>query len=117
MYKVAFVAHSAHGHINPSLGMAKALVDRGVDLFYCATPDFKSQVEAQGARFHSFTYSDEFVHFFHEFHHEVVDAFDVAGASYLMAEVADHVLGQVMPILREEKPDLIIYDVFSFTGR
>lgn len=51
--RVAFIFPPLHGHLNPSLPVAKALVDRGHDVHYLSTEDVRDEIEKTGATFHS----------------------------------------------------------------
>lgn len=51
MPKVLFINGSAHGHINPTLPLVKELADRGEEVFYFTTDQFKEKVTAAGAVF------------------------------------------------------------------
>lgn len=40
----------AEGHINPTLGIVKALVERGDSVYYITTEEYREQIEALGAK-------------------------------------------------------------------
>lgn len=40
-----------YGHVNPTLPMVKELVDRGEQIDYCCTEEFRAMIERTGARF------------------------------------------------------------------
>jgi len=116
--KIAIFVWSEHGHVNPVLSLMKELVVRGVDVVCFATSRFASSVEATGARFVPYSYPAELVAFRTNYHKEITQAFDFCGgnANEMMA-VAHVVLDQVWPILREERPDAVLYDTCAFAGR
>lgn len=49
----AFVFPLASGHINPSLGVARCLVERGHSVHYLCRPQMQAAIEDTGAKFHS----------------------------------------------------------------
>src|SRR5579859_4290468 len=51
-----FVNQPAHGHINPTLGVAKSLVDRGDTITYYSAPAFQTKIEATGASYREFPF-------------------------------------------------------------
>jgi len=48
--KILFVNIPAHGHINPTLGFVKELINRGNQVSYMSTEKFRKTIEATGAR-------------------------------------------------------------------
>ncbi|WP_163573727.1 hypothetical protein [Fodinicola feengrottensis] len=50
MAKYAIFVPPAHGHVNPTLGVAAELVDRGEDVVYVAAEQFRESIEFTGAR-------------------------------------------------------------------
>ncbi|HXW06177.1 MAG TPA: macrolide family glycosyltransferase [Vicinamibacterales bacterium] len=51
MPRALFFSLPAHGHVNPSLPLAAALVSRGHEVVYWSTEAFAGQVRATGARY------------------------------------------------------------------
>ncbi|CAE7669677.1 putative UDP-glucosyltransferase YjiC [Symbiodinium microadriaticum] len=49
----AFVFPMASGHINPSLGVARCLVERGHSVHYMCRPQMQAAIDDTGAKFHS----------------------------------------------------------------
>ncbi len=54
MAKIALVNIGMHGHVNPTLGLAQELVQRGHDVFFLTTPEFEDTVKQSGATFVSY---------------------------------------------------------------
>jgi glycosyltransferase, MGT family len=51
MSGVLFINGNVHGHINPTIALVKELVARGEKVDYYSTEEFRSKIEATGARF------------------------------------------------------------------
>ena len=66
MSRILFVNGNLHGHINPTLPIVKELVQRGDEVWYFSTAEFKPKIEATGAVF--LDYGEELEHFVHTFH-------------------------------------------------
>lgn len=49
--KVIFYVNPFYGHINPTLGLIKELVDRGEEVFYYSLEPFRNSIESMGAKF------------------------------------------------------------------
>ncbi|MCG7408749.1 glycosyl transferase [Paenibacillus sp. ACRRX] len=54
MARVLVVMMPAEGHVNPSLGLVKQLVDSGEEVIYACTEEFRTRVEQTGAKFITF---------------------------------------------------------------
>ncbi|MDR3594686.1 macrolide family glycosyltransferase [Clostridium sp.] len=51
MSKVLFIAIAGHGHVNPTIGIVRELIDRGENVTYIAGEEFREKIEATGAKF------------------------------------------------------------------
>ena len=49
--KIAWFCIPAHGHTNPTLGLVKALVTSGHEIWYFSFEEFREKIEAAGANF------------------------------------------------------------------
>ncbi|MBO0409694.1 MGT family glycosyltransferase [Enterococcus hulanensis] len=56
MTKVLFLNVTTHGHVNPSLGLVKELCDRGVEVVYFSSEEFREKIEAAGAAYRPYHY-------------------------------------------------------------
>lgn len=50
MAKILFINLPTHGHVNPTLAITKELVDRGHEVTYLNSEEFKDKIEATGAK-------------------------------------------------------------------
>ncbi|MFD2924030.1 hypothetical protein [Halobacillus naozhouensis] len=53
--KILMVNFPAEGHVNPTLGMVKGFTDRGDDVHYITTEQFKERLEGLDATVHLHT--------------------------------------------------------------
>lgn len=56
MAKILILNVPAHGHVNPTLALTKALVDEGHEVTYLVTEEFRSKIEATGAIFKTYKF-------------------------------------------------------------
>ncbi|MCF0142525.1 MAG: hypothetical protein HUJ75_04030, partial [Parasporobacterium sp.] len=108
--KAAYVPMGATGHILASLPMIGELVKKGVDVIYFAPEQYKDQVLTAGA-----TYFPTPV----VAGGDSVDADDdfIAGIPLVFLGEAAGVIDHIIPVLEEQKPDVIISDSLALAGR
>lgn len=46
-----FLIFAAHGHVNPTIGLVKGLIDKGDEITYISSNEFKDRIEFLGAKF------------------------------------------------------------------
>lgn len=51
MSKALFVNMLGHGHVNPTIGIVRELINRGEDVTYIAGEEFRDKIEKTGAKF------------------------------------------------------------------
>ena len=51
MAKGLFLIFPAHGHVNPTIGLVKELINRGDEITYISANEFKDKIEKVGANF------------------------------------------------------------------
>lgn len=51
MSKALFINMLGHGHVNPTIGIVKELINRGEDVTYIAGEEFRDKIENTGAKF------------------------------------------------------------------
>ncbi|WP_282504080.1 macrolide family glycosyltransferase [Streptomyces rhizoryzae] len=102
---------AAHGHVNPSLAVIRALVSRGHRVTYAIPPSFADTVAATGAEPRTYT-----------------TTLPPAGdPDAWRGELADHLrlfltdagraLPQHLAAYRDDRPDLILYDPMAYAAR
>ncbi|MFE6689615.1 macrolide family glycosyltransferase [Streptomyces sp. NPDC057743] len=101
----------AHGHINPSLAVIRALVARGHRVTYAIPPSFADTVAATGAEPRTYTTTlptpDD------------PDAWDGQLLDHLRLFLANagRALPQLLATYRDDRPDLILYDPMAYAAR
>ena len=108
MTKYVFLPVPGYGHVNPTLPVARELVERGQQVSYYLPEEFRPAIEATGAAFHS--YQSLF---------NTVITMPVK-ASTMLAQFtvreSTFVLPQVIERIRAEQPDCILYEWMSEWG-
>lgn len=107
--KLEFFGLPAHGHINPTLPVITELVRRGHTVRYWAYEEFREKIERTGAQFADlsrflkvdYTRPDE--NLFH--------------LALVLLKGSDSVLAGVLPQLKDNPPDLILYDSLACWGK
>lgn len=56
MTKVLFLNVTTHGHVNPSLGLVKELNNRGIEVVYFSSEEFREKIEEAGADYRPYHY-------------------------------------------------------------
>lgn len=51
MSKLLFINMLGHGHVNPTIGLVKEFINRGNQVTYIASEEFRSKIEKTGAKF------------------------------------------------------------------
>lgn len=111
MSKVIYFSVTLHGHVNPSLGLIKKLVERGEEVCYYSSEEFRQKIEGTGARFMSYRGLVDFG----TYDGDGIDAFLVF-ADFIMGRsrvVIDNLLDEIKAL----EPDYILHDTFCFWGR
>jgi len=113
MPKIAIVNLGAHGHVNPTLAVTSELVRLGAEVVYYVPSEFEDAVQATGARFAGID------SLFGKFAPPKGgnDAELMASFPTRLLSEARHTLPQLLPRLREQRPDVIIYDKMAMAGR
>lgn len=107
---VFFNLPGASGHINPTLGVAKGLVDAGEEVIYYAGEGDRSKVSRTGAEFRSYAPWFEYNHS-RQAPNNILD---------MALQLIDMTLVGIEPLLQrtaEDKPDYVIYDACCVWGK
>lgn len=110
---VAIITIGAFGHVLPTLPYLKELTSQGVRVTYFSSENFRDTITSRGA---------DFVPFETRLTNQGKPADDIG--KNLIAELplrflseADFVARQILPILAQDKPDVIIHDQLAIAGR
>ncbi|HET8842652.1 MAG TPA: macrolide family glycosyltransferase, partial [Ktedonobacteraceae bacterium] len=111
MAKYVFINIPSHSHVNSTLPIVQELVQRGEDVVYYLTDEFRATVEATGATFRRYESKIE------QINRAAAAAGKPVGLPMYMAEEALYVIPQILESIREEQPDCIIYEILCLSGR
>ncbi|MBC7871131.1 MAG: hypothetical protein H7Y09_09865, partial [Chitinophagaceae bacterium] len=105
MAKAIFFNIPASGHVNPSLPLTTELVQRGETVIYYLTEGYRAKVEATGATFRAYpNLSDSY------FEDAGLDGSNPPLTAKTMITTSQQMLPALLDMLRQEKPDYILYD-------
>ena len=105
MARLYFFNGSEHGHINPTLGLTRALVRRGDEVLYFAGREFRETIERTGATFRA--YSSEAPR---------APSYGVHGFAANLLEESAQRLPDLIELGRAEPPDAIVFDMQRLWG-
>ena len=111
MAKGIFLNIPSSGHINPSLPVARELVAQGEDIVYVLTENYRSRVEATGARF--VPYPD--IPILHQLN-QLATAGNIPQNAHMLVKVGEQLLPFMFDLMEQEKPDYLIYDSLAGWG-
>jgi len=109
--RIAFTNVGAHGHVNPSLEVARALVAQGAEVHYFAPEPFAGAIAETGARFEPYESR------FEGAASRSSAGFDVSELPIRLAEECALALPQLLARLQALAPDLVVYDALCHGGR
>ena len=119
MSKVLIFTVPAHGHLHPTLSIARELIARGEEVIYYTDTSFASQVQATGATIHAFK-SIMPSHMASIARQEKVNSQPEnrpTGMPAFMINEASQVLPQVLESIRSENADYVLYDATCLWGK
>ncbi|AEI45825.1 macrolide family glycosyltransferase [Paenibacillus mucilaginosus] len=113
MAHVLMINLPAEGHVNPTVGLVKELTARGERVTYYCTEDFKERLEGAGA----------VVRTYKNYHQELMGAgrpgaegFDARQMMNFMLHGAELMVKGILPEVRQESYDYVIYDSMCVAG-
>lgn len=59
MSKILIINVPAYGHINPTLGLTKALIEAGNEVIYLSTEEFRNRIESTGAVVYTYKFNSK----------------------------------------------------------
>lgn len=109
MATLLFFNQPEQGHTNPTLPLVAELVRRGEQVIYYSLEDFRGAIEQTGATFRSYGEAYPF-----DPTHVDENQFTLL-LRYL--QVSQRVLGRLLPQIRAERPNAILYDQLCVWGQ
>lgn len=106
---ILFYGTPAYGHINPTLPIVCELVKNGYQVVYYATEEFRQAIEATGAEFHLYDFSDT------GWTPQVGSR--ILELTELVLKFTDEQIERLLKQAEEWKPVLILHDTIAFWGR
>lgn len=111
--KIVFMILPFWGHVNPSLGMVQELVRQKAKVIFYSNPEFRDVVTKAGAEFREYSYypvmkSERLQKSNNELLLLIVDE---------AMKISDRILPDLIRIIDEEKPDLLVYDTLAMHAK
>ena len=112
--KIAWFCIPAHGHTNPTLGIVRALTEKGHEIYYFSFEMFREKIESTGAVFIPCD----------EYNFEMKDKEDADRVSKDMAFAAEMLVSSTLALddmvakkIEELHPDVIVSDSVAYWGK
>lgn len=97
-----------HGHVNPTLPMVKELVERGEQIDYCCTEEFRPMIERTGAQFIPFPL---------ELVYATNEKFNLLQIFADLMEKSYNALPELEALVRAKEYDYLLVDMYTPWGR
>ncbi len=97
----------AEGHVNPSLGIAKAFADRGDSVYYLSTEKFKARLEGVGANVILHENRLDGLHINH------ASSEGINNFSHFLMDTSLDILALTKELAKEVSIDFVYYDAFG----
>lgn len=112
MARALIVTLPAHGHVNPTLGLAKALLAHGEEVIYCLPEQYQATIQSTGAALLPYKITGR------EFRWSAAPCAELllwlpVHAAVASLEILPHLLERVSTA----QPDYLIYDAWCLWGR
>ncbi|MEU8814244.1 macrolide family glycosyltransferase [Actinoplanes sp. NPDC048796] len=108
---IAFLSIPSHGHIIPTLDVVRELVRRGHRVTYVTTEEFAGTVAAAGAE--PVRYASTAARYQEA---STYQREEVMGILMMSLEEGTGALDALEPVLRADRPDLLVYDLTLYTA-
>ncbi|MGZ4113143.1 MAG: macrolide family glycosyltransferase, partial [Tumebacillaceae bacterium] len=111
---IAFVNIPAHGHVNPTLAVARELVDRGYRVSYVTTEEFVPAITAAGAT--PLLYRSAFLEGMKYAKNTPKDPHP----AHILHQFLDEMkagLPQLEALFQHDKPDLLVHDYLAWSAK
>ncbi|MGR6764051.1 macrolide family glycosyltransferase [Paenibacillus sp. T2-29] len=115
MARVLVMITPAEGHVNPSLGLVKQLVDRGEEVDYVCSEEFGTRIQQTGANLITYSFSvDAFIHnpvlkpAEYKHHYQFVNM--------IVKGLIEPIIPKVMKAIENKVYDYLIYDYLMGWG-
>lgn len=113
MSKIVYFSIAAHGHVNPVQPILHELVQRGEQVIFYNTDEFRSAIEPTGATFHAYPATElTSTRISQILHHG-----NLAGITVLLLRVTETLLPFALDELAREQPDLVMFDALALWGK
>ncbi|KWI24815.1 nucleotide disphospho-sugar-binding domain-containing protein [Burkholderia stagnalis] len=106
--KALFVNVSSVGHVVPTLGLVRALVQRGIEVAYLEIDAHRAELEANGARFVPFAPFSPY---------QGPQGAQVLALPAVLAHCAVDATQTVLEAIDAERPDIVVHDLLCTWGR
>ncbi len=105
--QIVFYSLPAHGHINPTLGVVKTLVEHGHQVIYYSIPQFREKITSHGAIFKAYELPNI------NLQHISPNSIELLA---LLMKITLHLLPELTKEIDKTKPTCIIHDSFALWG-
>ncbi|MCR8842272.1 glycosyl transferase [Paenibacillus sp. SC116] len=115
MARILFVNIAAEGHVNPTLGLVKELVEHGEEVVYVCTEEFRNKITSTGAQFRPYTLNEQVLA---ELGFSLTDVkHPLQFIEYLLRGLIEHQVPEILKLTKDDSFDFIVFDsMFGWGG-
>ncbi|WP_420631302.1 macrolide family glycosyltransferase [Candidatus Leptofilum sp.] len=108
--KIIFLNVPGHGHVNPTLPVTAELIRRGHDIIYYSTADFGTKIAQTGAEFRPYPEPQPSTEDLNQ------RASNLVNVTLWLLEQSERLLPWLLKELKQEQPDLVVFDSICLWG-
>nr|WP_225445860.1 macrolide family glycosyltransferase [Paenibacillus arenosi] len=110
-----FVNVSSEGHVNPTIGLVKELVDNGEEVVYMCTEDYRNKIVQTGAEFRAYPINKDLFDELGFYPTEVKHMFQFT--DFILRGIIEPQIPEILRLVENESFDYMIYDsMFGWGG-
>ncbi|TVX93545.1 macrolide family glycosyltransferase [Paenibacillus agilis] len=115
MARILYVNIAAEGHVNPTLGLVKQLVENGEEVVYMCTEEFRNKITSTGAKFLPYKLNEQALA---ELGFSLTDVkHPLQFTEFMLRGFIEHSVPDILRLTKDESFDFLMFDsMFGWGG-